>query len=159
MSTSGMSVQHILAIEVVDMALATTAQMFGLSKATVVKIVQIGLPLIAQMAGTNPEVMRRLFANSQARMPVPIQDFYVRMAEKSSLRQSIMDDYKATFGLMFDTVNREAARQAGTTDGQARDVLAAMLPVVSLTWARANASRSKEEFAQRLQDLHAQGDR
>jgi len=41
-----------------------------------------------------------------------------------------MDDYKATYGGMLDLVNRAAARRAGVTNGQARDVIAAVLPAL-----------------------------
>jgi hypothetical protein len=157
MSTRQMNVQQVMMDQEVDMALEMTAHMFGLPKKTVTTIVQVGLPMMAQMAETNPELLRRMYAAALIAMPEPIQDFYTRMAQNPEVRQSAMDDYKATYGAMLDAVNREAARQAGTTDGQARDVMAAMLPAVSQVLAQANAVETVQGFAQQLHRLYEQG--
>lgn len=122
---------------VADEALIMTAQMFGLPRATVRTLLQIGLPMMATLAETNPELRRRIFAASMASMPESVHDFYVHMLENPVLRQAAMDDYKATYGTMLDAANREAARRAGTTDGQARDVIAAMLPAIFQALRRA----------------------
>lgn len=155
MATTPLSVQHVLMDEAVDTALAITAQMFGLPKETVTKIVQVGLPLMAKLAETNPLLLQRMYAAAVAAMPEPIQDFYARMAADTDVRQSTMDDYKATFGAMLDFVNREAGRRAGTTDGQAREVIAAMLPAVNQTLCGANAVGDERGFALQLQGLRA----
>ena len=42
--------------------------------------------------------------------PESLPDFYVRMSQDRVLRQAIMDDYRATYGSMLETVNRAAAR-------------------------------------------------
>jgi hypothetical protein len=127
--------------------------MFGLPQETVTKIVQVSLPLMARKAESNPVLLKRLYAASQSKMPEPIQDFYVRMVESRALRQAAMDDYRATFGTMLDAVHREAGRQAGTTDGQAREVLAAMLPALNRALGDTNVAESEAIFAQRLHDL------
>jgi hypothetical protein len=138
-----------------DMALSMTAEAFGLPKETVTKIVQVGLPMMAQMAQSNPELLKRMYSATLATMPEPIQDFYERMAKNPTVRQSTMDDYQATFGAMLDSVNREAARHAGTTAGQARDVMAATLPALNQAMAEANAGRGEEGFTQLLKNLDA----
>lgn len=148
--------QQMLADADVVMALAQTAQMFGLPKDTVTTIVHVGVPLMARMAIANPEVLRRMHAMTLATMPEPIYDFYRRMATDIAVRQSAMDDYKATFGAMLDAVNREAARQAGTTDGQAREVIAAALPAVGQVLARATPSSDREAFARTLRSMAEQ---
>jgi hypothetical protein len=155
MSTTQSNVQQVMLDQAVNTALTMTAQMFGLPKETVTRIVQVGLPMMAQMAETNPELFKRMYAATLATMPEPIQDFYTRMAENPALRQSTMDDYKATYGSMLDAVNREAARQAGTTDGQARDVLAAALPAVNQALAKSAAGRTQQDFARQLKGLRA----
>ena len=155
MSTTQATVEQVMTDQAVDLALTLTAQMFGLSKETVATIVQVGLPMMAEMAESNPELFKRMYASTLATMPEPVQDFYTRMAHNRAIRQSTMDDYKATFGAMLDGPNREAARQAGTTDGQARDVMAAILPAVNQVLAAANASGSEQGFAQQLKRLHA----
>jgi hypothetical protein len=151
--TTQLTVHQVLTDQSVDMALTLTAQMFGLSKATVTQIVQIGLPLIAYMTRTNPELLQRLHAVARAPMPEPIRDFYVRMAENTAVRQAAMDDYKATFGTMLDVVNRDAARQAGTTDGQARDVMAAAVPAVSQMLGRSALGDDRAAFARMLRSM------
>jgi hypothetical protein len=151
--TTQASLQYVMMNQAVDGSLEMTAKMFGLPKETVVTIVQVGLPMIARMAETYPELRSRLHAMTLATLPEPMEDFYVHMTESRVLRQAIMDDYKATYGTMLDSVNRAAARQAGTTDGQARDVLAAVLPAVTLVLGQANTSGDAQSFAQRLKDL------
>lgn len=137
----------------VDMALTTTARMFGLPRDTVTAIVQIGLPMMARMAETNHELLKRMYAASCVTMPEPIQDFYARMAADPAIRQSAMDDYKAAFGAMLDTVNRAAARQAGTTDGQAREVIAASLPAVNHALRSICQGHDQEAFARALRTM------
>jgi len=155
MSASELTAQQVIGDEDVDLALNLTAQMFGLSKDIVTKIVQIGLPMMARMAETSPELFKRMHALSQATLPESVQAFYQRMLRNPAIRQSAMDDYKTTFGSMLDTVNREAARQAGITDGQAREVLAAMLPAVSQFLAEPNPTGSESGFARQLRQLGA----
>lgn len=157
MPTSQATLDQFMIDSAMDMALTMTAQMFGLPKETVTTIVQVGLPMMAQMAESRPEVFERMYAATLATMPEPIQDFYARMAKNPAVRQAAMDDYKATYGAMLDAVNREAARQAGTTDGQARDVLAASLPAVNQALANANGDGSAQGFARQLQGLRAPG--
>ena len=137
----------------VDTALMETSRMFGLPKATVVHIVQVGLPLMARMAEANPEVFRRLHTIILATKPDPIEDLYVQMTESTPVRQAVMDDYKARFGAMFDAANRAAAMQTGTTDGQAREVLAAVLPALSQAVERATQHRDREAFARTLRSI------
>jgi hypothetical protein len=134
-------------------AIAHCASMFGLSPETVVTIVQVGLPQMARMAEHYPELLTRMHAASLAPMPESLPDFYVRMSQDRALRQAIMDDYKATYGAMLETVNRAAARAAGTTDGQARDVLAAVLPAITQVMGRANTAGGLQAFLQQLMAL------
>lgn len=155
MSTTQGTMQQVMTDQDVDLALNLTAQMFGLPKEVVILIVRVGLTMMAQMAEANPDLFKRMYAASRTTLPEPIPDFYVRMAKNRAIRQSAMDDYKATFGSSLDAANREAARQAGTTDGQARDVMAAILPAVNHALAAANANGSQHGFAQQLRDLRA----
>jgi hypothetical protein len=134
----------------VDMAVGATARMFGLSRETVARLLQISLPIVAERAGDNPELLRRLYALSLPALPAPPQEVYDRMEDSADVRQAIIDDYKATVGTMLDAVHRDAARQVGTTDGQAREAFAAMLPAVSLVLGTANRDGSEHGFAQQL---------
>lgn len=155
MSTSRGILQQFMTDETVDRALEMTAAMFGLSVTTVVTIVRVGLPLMAKMAETNPELLKRMYAASMATMPEPVEDFYIRMTESRAMRQAAMDDYKATYGTTLDAVNRAAAKEAGTTDGQARDVFAAALPAITQAMGRMNGLDGKPGFVQQLRALQA----
>jgi hypothetical protein len=121
-----------------ELALTATARIFGLTTATVTLIVEVALPLMIEMAAANPELRKRMAA-SGALPPLPIADYYDLMARNLDVRQSAMDDYKATYGGMLDLVNRAAARRAGVTDGQARDVMAAVLPALGPALADARS--------------------
>jgi hypothetical protein len=155
MPTTHRAVQQLMTNVAVDRSLDMTARMFGLSKERVVTIVRVALPMMAKMAETNPELLKRMYAASLATLPECVEDFYVRMTESQVVRQATMDDYKATYGTMLDVVNRAAARQASTTDGQARDVVAAALPAIIQALGQANGTRSKLGFLQQLKYLEA----
>ena len=92
-------------------ALASTASIFGLSEGTIVTLLQVELPLLARLTGTNPELLRRLFAVSSIPLPVSSRQFYSRMVENPAVRQSAIDDFRVTFGGMVDVATREAARR------------------------------------------------
>jgi len=123
-------VLRLLAEPEAELALKVTAHIFGLTIAKVTLIVEVALPLMIQMAEANPELRKRMAAGG-ALPPLPIADYYDLMATNLGVRQSAMDDYKAMYGGMLDLVNRAAARRAGVTDGQARDVIAAVLPALA----------------------------
>jgi len=123
------NVLRVLAEPEAELALTATARIFGLTIATVTLIIEVALPPMIKMAEANPELRKRMAA-SGALPPWPIADYYDLMATNLDVRQSAMDDYKATYGGMLDLVNRAAARRAGVTNGQARDVIAAVLPAL-----------------------------
>ena len=62
MATTQSPMRQLLMDQAVDTALTMTAQMFGLPKETVTKIVQVGLPLMAKMADENPALLKALYA-------------------------------------------------------------------------------------------------
>jgi hypothetical protein len=155
MSITQQSMQKVIEDQDVDLAISATGQMFGLPKATIVKILLVALPMMAKMAETNPELFKRMYSLSQATLPETVPAFYDRMVQNPAIRQSAMDDYKTTFGSMLDAVNREAARQVGATDGQAREVLAAMLPAISQCLAEPNPTGSQSGFAKQLRHIGA----
>ena len=123
------NVSRVLAEPEAELALTATARIFGLTRAKVTLILEVALPLMIKMAEDNPELRKRMAAGG-ALPPLPIADYYDLMTTNLDVRQSAMDDYKATYGGMLDLVNRAAAKQAGVTDGQAREVIAAVLPAL-----------------------------
>jgi hypothetical protein len=156
MPTTHRAMRELMTNVAVDRSLDMTARMFGLSKERVITIVRVALPMMAKMAETNPELLKRMYAASLATLPECVEDFYVRMTESQVVRQATMDDYKAAYGTMLDVVNRAAARQASTTDGQARDVVAAALPAIIQALGQANGTRSKLGFLQLLKQLQTE---
>jgi hypothetical protein len=110
------------------------------------------------MAETNPELLKRMYAAAFAPIPEPIEDFYAHMVQSPVVRQSTMDDYKAIYGAMLEAVNREAGKRTGTTNGQARDIMAASLPAVNHFLAQHNADGSRQTFAQQLRALNRQAE-
>lgn len=155
MATTPITMRQVLLDPMVERALATTAQMFGVSQAAVATIVRSGLPMMANLAKFNPELLKCMYAATRSELPEPVVAYYDRMALNPSVRQSAVDDYKATFGSMLDAVHRETARQAGITDGQARDVMAAILPAVNHALVLTVNLDDEQSFAEQLKDLSA----
>jgi hypothetical protein len=151
----GISTQQLMADVGVEMAVQMTARMFGLPRATATEIVAVALPMIASMAENNPALRWHLYVASPARLPERIEDLYARMLASPLVRQAVMDDSKTTYGAMLDTANGMAARQAGTTDGQAREVISAALPAVTQLLGTINHAGGSSAYRQRLRDLHA----
>jgi hypothetical protein len=139
----------------VEMAMTMIAQMIGLPNGTVTQILQVGLPLIAHLTTTHPLVLQRLYAVSLVPLPEPLPDFYVRMAESTAVRQAVLDDYRATFGAILDDANREAACLVGTTDRQAREVIAVALPAVGHVLRQLTKGGDRAAFARMLRNMAA----
>lgn len=153
MSTTNGVLRELMANAAVDRCLELTARMFALHHEVVTTIVQVGLPMMARMAERNPELLRRMYAASRAPLPEPLAEFYERMLASRALRQAIVDDYRALYGSLLEAVHRQTALQVGATDGQARDILATMLPAVNHALGQANVSGDKQGFMQQLKDL------
>lgn len=145
--------QQLLMDRAVDASLEMTSQITGLPKETVTKIVQAGLPVIAQMAETNPELLKKLYAQSIKTMPEPIQAFYGKLAENPQAQQALVDEFKSIYGPMREALQREAASQAGVSAEQAGQVLATAQPAVAQALAQSAPTQSEQGFAQRLKDL------
>lgn len=142
--------EQVLEAVAAEGALTSTARMFGLSEETVATLLRVELPLMARLTGTNAELLKRLFTTSLIPLPMASREFYVRMAENPAVRQSAIDDFRVTFGGMLDVATREAARRAGTTEGQAREVLATMLPAVNQVLTANDRPCTEQEFQRRL---------
>ena len=153
------SMEQLLGDIAIDGALAATGRMFGVPEDAVAALLRVELPMLAQTADLNPELLRRLYAMSRLSMPAPPQEFYIRMVESRAVRQSAMDDYRATFGGMLDTIHREAAKQVNLTDGQAREIFAAALPALNRSLAKANVEGTEAGFQRQLQTLCPQSER
>lgn len=151
--TTQAPLQQLIMHQDVDLCLGLTAQMYLLHKEVITTVVKAGLPMMAKMAGTHPDLLRLMYAASQATLPEPIEEFYARMLASRALRQATVDDYRALYGSMFDAVHRQAALHVGTTDGHARDILATMMPAISQTLGQATSAGTMQGFAKQLKAL------
>jgi hypothetical protein len=139
--------------QAVAMSLNMTAQMTGLPKETVTKILQVGLPMMAKMAEENPDMLKAMYAQSVKMLPEPMQQFYTTLAENPRARQAMVDEFQTMVGPMTEALNREAASQAGATDEQAGKALATTYPAVAQALGKDNADQTEEAFGQRLKTM------
>jgi len=155
MATTQSPMRQLLMDQAVDTALTMTAQMFGLPKETVTKIVQVGLPLMAKMADENPALLKALYAQSAKLLPEPIQQFYAKLAENPEAQQAMVEEFKTMVGPMMESLDRETARATGTTEEQAGNVLATAYPAVAEALNADASARTDAGFGKRLKDLAA----
>jgi hypothetical protein len=147
------NMQQLMMDAAVDMSLAMTAQMFGIPKEAVTKIVQVGLPMMAKMAEENPELLQAMYAQSVKMLPEPMQAFYAKLAENPEAQAKLVADFQTMYGPMTEALNREAASQAGTTEAAAEQVLATTYPAVAQALGKDNADKTEEGFGHRLKTL------
>src|SRR3954468_17679402 len=112
------ALQQLMTDAAVETSVNMTAKMLGLSPETVTKILQVGLPMLAKMADTNPELLKKLFAQSAAMMPEPMQQFYAKLGENPEAQQKLVEDFKTMAGPISESLSRDTARAAGTTEDQ-----------------------------------------
>lgn len=146
------STQKLLADDSIKLAILLTAHMFSLSRESLIVTLRVGLPALSRLVDVNPLLLARMYAASRHKLPETIERYYSSLAESPFLRQTLLDDYRATYGGMLDTVNRLAGQQAGLTDGQAREALAAMLPAINQRLGQANTG-GVGEYARLLREI------
>src|SRR3954451_19857123 len=147
------NLQQLMTDTAVDASVNMTAQMLGLPPETVTRILQVGLPMLAKMAETNPELLKGLYTQSVTLLPEPVQQFYAKLAENPEAQQKLVDDFKTMAGPMMESLNRETARQAGTTEEQAGTALATTYPAVAEALATRNTEKTQEGFAKQLRTI------
>jgi len=146
-------VQQVLVDEAVDTALNVTARMFGLPKETVTKIVQAGLPIMAQMAESNPALLKAMYAQSVQALPAPLQIYYEKIAADPSAQQQLVGEFQTLYGPMTDALNREVAGEVGVSHEQAGRVLASTMPAVTRAISKATPEANEANFSQWLGEL------
>lgn len=149
------TMQQLMTDTAVDMSVNMTAKMLGLPPESVTRILQVGLPMMAQMADENPELLKALYTQSVKMLPEPMQQFYATLAENPEAQQKMVDEFKTMVGPMTESLNRETAREAGTTAAEAGTAMAATYPAVAGALSRDAADSSEAGFAQRLRTLAA----
>lgn len=88
-------------------------------------------------------------------LPEPDQQFYAKLAENPEAQQKMVDEFKAMVGPMMESLNRETARQAGTTEAQAGATLATTYPAATQALTKDTPEPKEARFGQRLRDRTA----
>jgi hypothetical protein len=145
--------QHLMMDAAVDMSLTTTAKMLGIPKESVTRIVQAGLPMMARMAQKNPDLFSKMYAQSVAMLPEPMQAYYDKLAESPEAQARAADEFNTMYGPITEALNREAASQAGTTESQAGQVMAATMPALSQAMGRATDGSGEAGMMAWLKEL------
>lgn len=155
MTTQQKTLQHVLTDSNVDTTLTLVAAMVGLSKETVLTIVESGLPAMANVADTDPWIFKALFAQSRKSVPSPTPAYYTKLRKDATARQALVADFEVIYGGMTDTINRDTASRASTTEEQASQVLTASMPALIRALGKANIQANEMGFGRQLRDLNA----
>src|SRR6478672_11806653 len=132
------TLQHVLTDSTVDTTLTLVAEMVGLSKSTVLTIVESGLPVVATVANSDPWTLKAMFAQSRKPVPPPTPASYAKLGRDATARQALVADFEDTFGGMADTITRDTASRANTTVEQTSQVLTASMPALVRALGKAN---------------------
>jgi hypothetical protein len=155
MTMAQKSLQHVMTDPAVDTTLTLVAEMVGLPKETVTKIVEAGLPIMADVADGDLVVFKAMYAQSVKNLPQPTPAFYAKLGKNVTARQAMAADFKRMYGSMTETITRGAAAQASATEEQASQVLAVTMPAVVTAVGRASTNRNELSFGRQLRNLNA----
>jgi hypothetical protein len=139
----------------VDTTLTLVAEMVGLPKETVTKIVESGLPMMADVADGDPVVFKAMYAQSVKYLPEPTTAFYATLGKNAKARQALAADFQLIYGPKTETINRDTASHTSVTEAQASQVLAATMPAVVKAVGRANTNVNEMGFGRQLRNLNA----
>jgi uncharacterized membrane protein len=142
--------------EAMDASIAMTAKLFGLPEETVRKIVQVGMPMMAQMAVEDPNTLKQLYALSMAMMAQSLQGFYGNLGAPAQAQQTLRSDFSRIYGPQAPALTRDVASRAGASDDQVGNVLAGTMPAMTFGLAQPNPRQSEREFTSGLARLIAQ---
>ena len=139
----------------VDTTLTLVAEMVGLPKETVTKIVESGLPMMADVADGDPVVFKAMYAQSVKYLPEPTPALYATLGKNAKARQALAADFQLIYGPKTETINRDTASHTSVTEAQASQVLAATMPAVVKAVGRANTNVNEMGFGRQLRNLNA----
>ncbi|MDQ2652340.1 MAG: hypothetical protein M3Z20_04765, partial [Chloroflexota bacterium] len=106
------------------------AALVGLSKRAVTQILQVGLPLMAKEADDHPMIFKAMFQQSLRPAPDRTAAYYQALQTNGAAQNAIQAAFRSMYGPLTDGFNREASQHAKTTEQQAGQVLAVMMPVL-----------------------------
>jgi hypothetical protein len=149
------SLQLVMADSAVDTTMTLVATMVGLNRDTVLKIVESGLPMMANVADTDPWIFKALFAQSRKPLRPPTPEYYKTLGKDAMARQALVTDFEDIYGGKTSTITRDTASHASTTEEQASQVLTASMPALIWALGKANAQANEMGFGRQLRDLNA----
>jgi hypothetical protein len=155
MTMTQKTLQHVMTDAAVDTTLTMVADMVGLTKDMATKIVESGLPMMANVADADPWVFKAMYAQSVKYLPQPTTAFYAKLGKNAAARQAMAADFKVIYGPMTETINRDTAHQASATETQASQVLAAIMPAMVKALGKANTNGNEMGFGRQLRNLNA----
>src|SRR5215213_2029315 len=100
MTMTQKSLQQVTNDSAVDTTLTLVAEMVGLPKETVTKIVESGLPMMADVADGDPVVFKAMYAQSVKYLPEPTPAFYTKLGKNATARQAVEADFQLVYGPM-----------------------------------------------------------
>ena len=155
MTMTQKTLQHVVMDPAVDTTLTMVANMVGLTKDMATKIVESGLPMMANVADADPWVFKAMFAQSVKYLPEPTQEYYTKLGKDAKARQAMTAEFKLIYGRKTETLNRDAASESSATEEQASQVLSATMPAVVKALGKANTQANEMGFGRQLRNLNA----
>jgi hypothetical protein len=149
------TLQSVMTDSAVDTTLTLVADMVGLPKETVTKIVESGLPMMADVADGDPVVFKAMYAQSVKYLPEPTPAFYTKLGKNATSQQALAADFQVIYGPKTETINRDTASHTSVTEAQASQVLAATMPAVVKAVGKANTNVNEMGFGRQLRNLNA----
>ena len=155
MTKTQTTLQQVMMDPAVDTTLSLVATMAGLPKNMATRIVESGLPMMANVADADPWVFKAMYAQSVKYLPEPTTAFYAKLGKNAKARQALAADFKLMYGPITEAIHRDAAGQASATEEQASQVLAATMPAVVKAVGKANINVNEMGFGRQLRNLNA----
>lgn len=150
------TLEQVVASASKDGTLTFVATMAGLSKRAVTQIVQTGLPMMAREADDNPLIFNAMFQQTRRPFSPRSEEYYHVLKTDDPAQNTLVEAFRAIYGPLTDGFNREASRQANTTEQKAGQVLAVTMPVLVTALASLNTQRNEMGFGRLLRRLRAE---
>ena len=149
------TLRHVMTDSTVDTTLTMVAKTIGLTKTMATKIVEFGLPMMANVADADPWVFKAMYAQSVKYLPQPTPAFYAKLGKSAAARQALAAEFQLIYGPMTETINRDTASQASATEAQTSQVLSAIMPAMVKALGKANTNGNEMGFGRQLRKLNA----
>src|SRR4051812_20224415 len=94
MTMQQQTLENVLTDPTVETTLTLVATMVGLTRETVSKIVESGLPVMANVADADPWVFKAMYAQSRKPVPLPTQAHYTHLGKDGLARQTLVADFQ-----------------------------------------------------------------